>query len=47
MSAQPKNMSELMEMIEQKVNANVSIRFKLPPEKAVEVIKFVEKILNL
>jgi len=44
---EPKNMSELMDMVEQKANSNIEIRFKLPPQKAIEVIKFVEKILAL
>jgi len=44
--SEPKNFSQLMDIIEQKANSNVTIRFKLPPEKAIEVIKFVEKLLE-
>lgn len=47
MNEQPKNFSEIMDIIEQKANANVTIRFKLPPEKAIEVIKFVDKLMQM
>jgi len=36
-----------MKIIEQKANANITIRFKLPPEKAIEVIKFVDKLMQM